>query len=235
MCYFSTWNMLLCLPQRQSPDGGRISVRRVTLLSNSGRIRTPEYKSMNQSYWIALSLSLLGALSGVLALVINGYNYWIKRRPRLRLFVSYHFTGNTGNTGTPQRLVLFALVRIGNTSERPAHLYLETMRAKILFEECWYPAEIMACETDTLCTDFSDVEQRHIGLKSSIKPFDKFDPAVVSLDNPYARFVPITCANGHVLNKAERLRLEVKDSSLKCHIIEADILRKDPGGARSCE
>jgi hypothetical protein len=176
---------------------------------------------MNVSDWVGV----LGGLAGLLALGVEGYALWLKRRPELILFVPYHFTGD--HAQSKQRM-LFALIRISNTSERVAHLYLETLRAEVLFKGCWYPMSVVSFSPKSnMEFDLPEPIQHHAGIKY-FNFFNKFDPAVVSLDSPYSRYLGMTCPDRGVLENAERLRIEFKDCNLHHYIIEADILKNDP-------
>ena len=84
-------------------------------------------------------IGILGGVAGLVALLVQGYTLWQKRKPALVLFVPYHFTGDEAQSN--QR-ILFALIRLANTSERPAHLYLETLRAEVRYKGRWYQMSV---------------------------------------------------------------------------------------------
>ena len=170
-------------------------------------------------------IGLVGGLAGVLALLIEGYNHWKKRNPNFVLFAPYHFTGTDATT---RQRMLFVLVRVANTSERVAHLYLETLRAEVFYEKRWYPMSVINIpENAPVAVDLPVHIQQHAGV-NQIKFFNKFDPAVVSVDHPYSRYLIMMCANPNVAENAERLRLEFKDCNLMRYVLEAEILPNDP-------
>jgi hypothetical protein len=174
---------------------------------------------------IADWVGILGGVAGLLALGIEGYDHWKKRKPQLTLFIPYHFTGDEAQS---KQRMLFALARISNTSERTAHLYLETLRAEVLFKGRWYQMSVPSFAPEAnLQFDLPEPIQHHAGVKY-FKFFNKFDATVISLDKPYSIFIGMTCLDRGVVDNAERLRIEVKDCNLSKYTIEADILRNDP-------
>lgn len=176
---------------------------------------------MNVVNWIGL----IGGAAGLIALGLEGYRLWMKRRPSLTLFVPYHFTGDDASS---RQRMLFALVRISNHSERTAYLYLETLRAEVKFKGRWYPMSVPSFPPSvTFHCDLPETIQHHAGVKY-IRFFNKFDPAVIALDKPFSRYFGMTCHDRVAVENAERLRLEVKDCNLVRYIIEADIQKNDP-------
>lgn len=170
-------------------------------------------------------IGLIGGLAGLIALIIQGVQLWKRRYPRLKLFVPYHFTGSASHN---QQRVLFCLVRISNLSERPAFIYLETLRAEVLFKGRWYQMSVISFPKDKpLETDFPEHILYEAGLKD-VQHFNKFSGPVISLDNPYSSYIPITYSEHAVVEGAERLRLEFKDCNLKKYVIDAEVLDNDP-------
>lgn len=170
-------------------------------------------------------IALIGGLAGLIALVVQGFQLYMKRSPSLKLFVPYHFTGSASHNN--QRL-LFCLTRISNLSERAAFIYLETLRAEVLFKGRWYQMSVWSIpKGKNLETDIPEHIQHEAGIKY-IDPFNKFSNPVISLDKPYASYIPITSTEQAVVEGAERLRLEMRDCNLKKYIIEAEILKNDP-------
>lgn len=174
---------------------------------------------------IADLIGIVGGIAGLVALGIEGYNLWKKRSPQLKIFAPYSFTGD--NAGTGERM-LFVLIRIANSSERVAHLYLETTSAEILYRNRWYPVGVVSFAKDAQMNfDLPENVQVHAGIKS-FKFFDKFDSAVVSLDNPYSRYVGLRSHSAEALNNAERIRFVIYDCNLQKYIVETEILKNDP-------
>lgn len=169
------------------------------------------------------TIAIIGGVSGLVALAVQGIQLWRNRTPSLKLFVPYHFTGSASHNN--QR-VLFCLARISNLSERPAFIYLETLRAEVLFKGRWYQMSVWNIPKDkVLETDFPEHIQHEAGIKN-VDPFNKFSSPVISLDNPYSSYIPITSSEQAVVEGAERLRLEFKDCNLKKFVIETEILKK---------
>ncbi|WP_288650142.1 hypothetical protein [Pseudomonas sp. UBA5568] len=107
-------------------------------------------------------VGVIGGLAGMAALAIEGYGLWNKRKPRLKIFAPYSFTGDAD-----KEKMLFVLVRIANTSERAAHLYLETTTAEILYKGRWYPVGVVSFAKDVkLNFDLPENIQYHAGVKS---------------------------------------------------------------------
>jgi len=171
------------------------------------------------------SIAVIGGLAGFTAFIIQVIQLWKNRSPSLRLFIPYHFTGSASHNN--QR-VLFCLIRISNLSERPAFIYLETLRAEILFKERWYQMSVISFPKDQqLQTDLPENVQYEAGLRD-IKHFNRFSGPVISLDSPYSVYIPMTFLDQVVVEKGERLKLEFKDCNLKKYIIEAEISKNAP-------
>lgn len=170
-------------------------------------------------------IGIIGGLAGFVALAIQGYLMWQKRKPDLKLFVPYHFSGDISESG--QRM-MFCLVRISNLSERPAYVYFETLKAEVLYRNRWHPVEIPSfADGANVNFDLHEDIQFHAGVKQ-IPFFNKFSSPVISLDNPYAKYFALTCHDRAAMDHGERLRLEFKDCNLTKHVLEADILKNDP-------
>ncbi len=169
--------------------------------------------------------ALIGGLAGFTALAVQGIHLWKNRNPSLKMFVPYHFTGSASHNN--QRL-LFCLVRISNLSDRPAFVYLETLRAEVLFKKRWYQMSVWNFpKGQSLQTDIPEPIQHDAGIKD-VPPLNKFSSPVISLDNPYSAYIPITCSEQAVVEGGERLKLEFKDCNLKTYVIEAEIIKNDP-------
>lgn len=171
------------------------------------------------------TIGLLGGIAGLFALGIEGYTMWQKRKPQLSLFTPFSFTGYHQESS---QHTIFVLVRIANSSDRVAHLYLETLRAEILFKDRWYPVSVPSFRKDAnMSFDLHEDVQHHAGIKS-FQFFNKFDEAVVSLDYPYSCYIGMYCHSVEAINNAERLRLMIHDCNLTQYTIESDILKNDP-------
>lgn len=174
---------------------------------------------------ISEAIGLVGGLSGLLALGMQGVKMWSNRSPDLRLFVPYHFTGSASHN---QQRVLFCLSRISNLSGRPAFIYLETLRAEVLYKGRWYQMTVLNMpKGKSLETDFPEHIRHEAGIKY-VEPFCKFDNPVIALNKPYSVYIPVTCTEQVVVENGERIRLEFKDCNLKKFIIETEILKNDP-------
>ncbi|MCC5879712.1 MAG: hypothetical protein JJU03_07450 [Idiomarina sp.] len=170
-------------------------------------------------------LGIIGGLAGLLALAVQGYLIWQKRKPDLKLFVPYNFSGDHTESG--QRM-MFCLVRISNLSERPAYVYFETLKAEVLYKNRWHPVEVPSfSQQANMDFDLPEAVQFHTGVKQ-IPFFNKFSSPVISLDNPYSRYFAVTCHDRGAIDHGERLRLEFKDCNLTKHVLEAEILKNDP-------
>lgn len=170
-------------------------------------------------------IGIIGGIAGFTALAVQAYLMWQKRKPDLKLFVPYNFSGDHAESG--QRM-MFCLVRIPNLSERPAYVYFETLKAEVLFRNRWHPVEVPSfAEQANMSFDLPEPVQFHTGVKQ-IPFFNKFSSPVISLDNPYSRYFAVTCHDRGAMEHGERLRLEFKDCNLTKHVLVADILKNDP-------
>lgn len=170
-------------------------------------------------------IGVIGGLAGFAALAIQGYTTWQKRKPDLKLFVPYNFSGDNAQSG--QRMK-FCLVRISNLSERPAYCYFETLKAEVLYKNRWHPVEVPSFPEDAkMSFDLPEAIQFHAGVKQ-IPFFNKFISPVISLDNPFSRYLAVTCHDRGAMEHGEKLRIEFKDCNLTKHVLEADILKNDP-------
>jgi hypothetical protein len=183
---------------------------------------------MDTTDWVAhlgLITGLLGLIAGILALVLQGYDSWKKRRPRLRLFVPYCFAGTHAPS---RRLVIFVLVRVSNLSERPAFLYLETLKVHLRLNGSWIAAPVLDFpQGEHVNTDFPDSMNQSAGIKY-IKALNRFDSPVVALDNPYARYLGLVC-DGADVKAIDRVRLEFQGCDLVQYQLEADVMGLNPG------
>jgi hypothetical protein len=124
--------------------------------------------------------------------------------------------------------VLFVLVRISNTSERPAYLYLDTLHADALFSGEWHNVQVVSFPKDVLVnTDLPEVARLHAGIEY-IKAFNRFDDAVVSLDTPFSRYLPITSGEAELTIVPKRIRIHVRDCNLVAYTLEAEIPASAP-------
>lgn len=168
-------------------------------------------------------IGILGGLAGVLALVIQGYTMWRNRLPKLVMFVSNVITGELNNQ---RHLIL--MIRIANTSERPAYMYLETLYAEVLFNGRWHHAPTLIFPPGAkLHFDLSAEHQQQSGVKE-IKFIEKFEDALITLDRPYSRYLPLAPQKVTHLEQVTRLRIKLKDCNLHEHVVEADLPKHGP-------
>lgn len=174
---------------------------------------------------IADFVGIIGGIAGLGALSIEGVSIWRRRKPKLTLFAPYNFTGN--NSENNARL-LFVLIRISNSSERIANLFLETTRAEVLYRGVWYPVAVPSFQKNTeIRFDIPDEIQHIAGIKN-FQFFNKFDEAVISFDRPYSRYIGMYSDSVDTINNAERVRLVIHDCNLRKYVIEGDIRKNDP-------
>jgi hypothetical protein len=170
-------------------------------------------------------IGVVGGVAGFIALAVQGYALWQKRKPELKLFVPYNFSGDLAGSGSR---VKFCLVRISNLSERPAYVYFETLKAEILYKNRWHPVEVPSFADNTKMEfDLPDDVQFHTGVKQ-FPFFNKFSSPVISLDKPYSRYFAAICHDREAMEHGEKLRIQFKDCNLISHTLEADILKNDP-------
>jgi len=170
-------------------------------------------------------IGMIGGFAGLAALAVQAYLLWQKRKPDLKLFVPYHFSGDHAESG--QRM-MFCLVRISNLSERSAYIYFETLKAEVLYRGRWHPVDVPSFpESASMQFDLPENVQFHAGVKQ-IPFFNKFSSPVISLDQPYSKYFAVTCHDRGAMEYGEKLRLEFKDCNLERHVLEAEILKNDP-------
>lgn len=170
------------------------------------------------------TIGIVGGLAGLLALGIEAYSLWKRRSPNLTMFTPYYFSGEAPDN----KRILFVLVRISNSSERIANLYLETATAEILYKGRWYPV-IIPNFAKGISVDFDLPEafKHHAGI-GSFDFFNKFDEANVSIDYPYSRYMGFHSHQTNAIDAPERLRLTLRDCNLKKIVVESEILKNDP-------
>jgi hypothetical protein len=167
----------------------------------------------------------IGGIAGIAALGFQSYDLWSRRVPNLKLFVPYNFKGT--HSESKDRFI-FALVRISNSSYREAFIYLETLRAEVLFKKRWYQMSVPSFPANHGAQfDLPEEVQHYAGVKY-ISFFNKFDSPVISLDKPYSRYIGLYCSNPNIVEGAEKLKLEFKDCNLRRYTLIADIVNNDP-------
>lgn len=180
---------------------------------------------------IADFIGVVGGLAGMGALCIEGVSLWRKRIPRLTMFIPYH----GGGQNTAGQEVMFLLVRISNSSERIAHMYLETLSAELLHKRKWHQAIVPSYRKDVTLSFDLDLEIQHQSGIRSFEPFNKFDKAIITMDEPYCRYISLYCDMGAELREAEELRITVYDCNLRKYKIKGKILKQDPGTINKLE
>jgi hypothetical protein len=165
-------------------------------------------------------IGILGGVAGILALVNQGYTMWQNRLPKLVMFIPFAIIGDQAKE---RHLIL--LVRLANTSERPANMYLETLHSEVFSDGQWHHAPIVIFAANAkISFDLPPEIQRQSGVKD-IKFFEIFDNALITLDHPYSRYLVLSPKNVPILEKVERLRIKLRDCNLHEHVVEAEVQR----------
>jgi hypothetical protein len=166
---------------------------------------------------IADIIGILGGVTGLVALAVQGYTMWQNRRPKLVMFISNVLIGYLNKQPN-----LIVLIRLANTSTRPAFMYLDTLYAEVLCNGRWHPAPALIFPPGAKMNfDLPAESQQRSGVHA-IKPLEIFEDALITLDHPYSRLIPLNPQGVSHLEKVTRLRIKLKDSSLHEHQVEAD-------------
>jgi len=180
---------------------------------------------MSAADWIGI----VGGITGLIALALQTHVMWLKRRPKFKLYLPYRYSGAIQNTR-----VLFILMRLSNLSERNAHIYFETLTAEALYKGRWYQmqVELSSTPSEQIIIDLPDSVKNYAGV-NDIPRFNKFDNGFISLDNPYSRYIALTCAQREVVEMPERVRFEFQDCNLFWYSVEGEVLlENDPEHSR---
>lgn len=170
------------------------------------------------------SIGAVGVTIAVVVGVIGGiWSLWdriINRKPILKLFTPYYFSCKDGVSMQP---VLMILVRISNSSQKSAFLYLETMSIEVMSNGKWYKTKRLNTEQTTpLKTDFSEAEKVRFGI-NDVKYLNRFGCTVVSYDNPLSGYVPVAHEEESVLTNIDKIRIKVTDCHFKSYEMEVDL------------
>ncbi len=172
---------------------------------------------------IANWVGLIGGISGLVALGLQLYELQKNRKPQLKLFIPYHFTGTQHET---KYRTLFLLLRISNSTNADAFLYLETLRVELLYKGIWYQVTTLDIGEE-IQTDFPEVIQHLSGVKY-VKGFNKFKSPAISRNNPFSTYLPVTFPDMAVIENAEEVRITVKDCHLEKYTLQSKIILNDP-------
>jgi hypothetical protein len=164
----------------------------------------------------------LGILGGLLSL----RDRWQNRKPHLQLFAPYLFWGTDVAN---KRRFLFLYLRIANSSQKNAYLYLETMSVMLKINGIWYRTYFSDQEIKR--TDFSDAEKLHFGIGKA-RVINRFEDNIITFDKPLCGYVILGHANDAIFDGAiEKVKIEVEDCHHEKSALYADLeeqLKKDP-------
>jgi len=172
---------------------------------------------------------IVGVIGGIWSL----WDRWDNRTPNLSLFNPYNFSCNEAKTNRP---VLMILVMISNSSKQNAFLYLMTMDIEGYSGEKWHKLQILDTDSTTpLETDLSDSDKVRFGV-NDVKYLYKFGDCIVRYDKPLIGYIPVTHKNESVLQKIQKLRINVKGCNFNLYKLEVDLKeqRKKHDPSYSC-
>ncbi len=175
------------------------------------------------SFWTGI----IGGIAGLMAL----YDRWCDRKPQLRIFAPYNFTGIDAQTENP---VLSIFLRISNSSRASAFLYLETMSVELFYDGSWVRTKRLDPKPGALAsTDLPEEQQVAFGITEA--PFlTKFGATLVTIDNPLCGYVVVSHSDRRILSGFSRIRVAVNDCHLHNHCVTIDLQEQkrkhDPNG-----
>lgn len=177
----------------------------------------------------ALLVGIIAGLVGVVGGWITLYDKWRNRKPKLSLWVPYNWTGE--DIGAQKRFLALYL-RISNTSNKEAYLYLETMSVSLKIKNNWYRVYLSDLPYEGIKeTDFPERELRHFGI-GKVKFLNRFEDNIVTFEKPLCGYVVVGYKDDSIFNESiDMIRLEVEDCHRKKHILYTDLekqLESDP-------
>ena len=174
------------------------------------------------SILIGVILGLIGIAGGYLTLI----DKWKNRKPKLNLFVPYNWSGV--DTGANKRFLNLYL-RISNSSNKSAFLYLETLYVEVKINGKWFPTEFF--EVELKGTDFPEAEKERFGI-GKVEFLKRFNENVVTYDKPLCGYISVTCNKDSIFESSiEAIKVEVYDCHERRYILHVDLnkqLEKDP-------
>ena len=166
---------------------------------------------------------LLGGIAGTVALLVEAWEMWKRRKPALRLFVPLAWTGTIQSA--EQQRMLALLIRISNSSEMPAHPYFENIRADVRYRGEWHHCGVTDMQGDEkVGTSFPQAIERYLGI-GRIPYFCRFDDVAITVGGPYSRFLLLTSDEPGVYAEPECARLTLLDCTGTSYTLEAKIGR----------
>ncbi len=182
---------------------------------------------------LAISIALIGAVTGLSAFALTLYKHFYNRKPRLRLFAPWLFTcSSSPQTIEPNQLRV--LVRISNLSSRIAFLYFETMDIQLIKNGRSTKALLLEQSTEFATTDFG-LRDKVLWGTDSVRLISRFDELSIPYDSPLVGYICLTTEDKELLINPDKIKFEVRDCHWNKHILEVDFkeqLKFAPYGAR---
>lgn len=171
------------------------------------------------SVWIGVAGGVIGAVAGLLAL----RDRWKHRRPRLKLFAPYQYTGEDAAS---KRKCLNLLCRFSNSSQAVAFVYPETMTVQLEKAGKWYPVQqVYFPRGHSAKTDFSKGERVRCAV-DDVPFLSRFDATVVTRDKPLSGYLCVTSGREDVLENPTSVRITIRDCHLKKHTMTVDFAKQ---------
>jgi hypothetical protein len=162
---------------------------------------------------IGLIGGIIGVISGLWVLVDRFKN----RKPKIKAYSPYHWTGTDAVTG---KHTLFVFFRFSNISQTPTYFYLDTLKAEILNTKLnkWEKVQSLILPTAEIQTDFTAEEKNIFGINKA-RFLDIFDDCLVKYSEPLCGYLCFHIGNGEY----GKLKGEVTDSRLKKIFFEVNL------------
>ena len=168
---------------------------------------------------------IIGLVGGIVGAILGGwglYDRYEQRRPKLAVFIPYHWAGKDQETGD----IYILYLRISNISQAPAYLYMETLKIEIFENNKWQKAQVLHLPSNRpLVTDLPTGWASTVGIFDA-KPINRFTDGLVTYDKPLCGYLFVKSPFKKSDPKLSKVRVSVFDSYLKKkhpHIIDVDI------------
>ena len=164
-------------------------------------------------------IGTIGGGLGIASIMLHLVGWWINRKPRLRLFAPYQWSGV--DTGLKKRIANI-VVRVSNNSRAAAFLYLETMSAELRYAGRWVKARRLEppASVKRVKTDFPEGLRQRFGL-DDITPLRRFESPLITYERPLSGLLILDPDSEEVARGFDAVRLIVKDCHLKQHVLVA--------------
>lgn len=186
-----------------------------------------------QSFWSKKIVIVIGFLGAIIALTNGLYTIYAvvkNRKPELKAFIPYNFTGYAD--ADKPKPILGLLVRIANERRNSAYLYLETMSIDIKYNNTWHTTEILMTDSKTPFKPQFDETSEYIRFGvNDVGYLNRFADNRITYDKPITGYIIVTYTDREALKGFDKVRVRVRDSHMRLHDMIVDLgkqLKYDP-------